>query len=297
VLCSRVVLKMSSFLGRETSIHLTKGDPTTDNVIYFTADNISPHFCVGGAPNGGYMMVIAYSAMAQSVPDLPFPIVFNTLFLNRCYIGEPADVIVTKLRKTKRQSFLQCVISQRGEVRLHVSGVFGLSGEGPTSVRRRFPGSPIERCVPFINRNPLLPIFNLMDMIVEPGVERSVVPSINKPPYDKGITAGYTTLKDKRDPDFKSLVFFSDCYFPALFCMPELNVHPGTWIPTISLTVQILAPPASGPIYCWNQCTEVINGFANISGEMWDSQKTLVGVMRQTAMVSKMTFQTNKSKL
>jgi len=47
-------------------------------------------------------------------------------------------------------------------------------------------------------------------------------------------------------------------------------------------------------VYVYNKCTEVVNGLIGIEGSMWDSKNNLVGITRQTALVSSMQIGNNK---
>jgi len=280
---------MSFDFDRATAVQLIKGDPKTDKEFHFTAV-ISSEYLIGGAPNGGYITAHCVSAIQQVVSH-PHLIVLNIYFLNRCVAEESVQIIVTKIRETKRQTAVQAVIIQDGSERVRVSGIFSEYGQGPNSVRRTFPGSSFDDCKRFRSLSDLR-IYHTLNVNMEPGCERPFTEKNTT--FNRGLVAGYFSFPDGRKPDSKALVLFADSCFPSLYSMQEIKVRVSTWVPTLSMTIQLFAHPAPGPVYSWNTCREVVGGFANIEGELWDSEKRLVGVVHQTAMVSTMSIFTNK---
>eukprot|EP00026_Physarum_polycephalum_P015035 Phypoly_transcript_15618.p1 GENE.Phypoly_transcript_15618~~Phypoly_transcript_15618.p1 ORF type:complete len:283 (+),score=28.97 Phypoly_transcript_15618:57-905(+) len=275
---------------RYTKVRLVAGDVRKDNELEFSV-HITSRFNVGGTANGGYLTAICVAALQESLAH-PHPCVTTTYFLNRCFTDQDAQVFVSKLRISKRQSIAQARIVQQGEERVRVLGNFTTFDKSNpmTTVRRPFPGNPIEKCTKQVVDPVVLPVFARGDYIMEEQSRKLW----NGSRDNSGVTATYLRFADGREPDLKGLSYFSDALYPAPFNIQDVGDLVNTWVPTLELTVQYFAVPAPGYVYLYNKCTEIVNGAVGVEGSIWDSQKNLVAVTRQTALVSSMNIANNK---
>eukprot|EP00026_Physarum_polycephalum_P013135 Phypoly_transcript_13507.p1 GENE.Phypoly_transcript_13507~~Phypoly_transcript_13507.p1 ORF type:complete len:283 (+),score=20.54 Phypoly_transcript_13507:144-992(+) len=275
---------------RYTKVQLVAGDLQKDNELEF-AVHITSKFNIGGSANGGYLSAICVSALQESLSH-PHPSVTTTYFLNRCYTDQDAQVFVSKIRITKRQSIAQARIVQQGEERVRMLANFTtFDASSPlTTVRRPFPGNPIEKCTKQESDPAVLQVYARGDYLMEEQTRKHY----NGAKDHSGVAATYLRFKDGREPDLKALSYFCDAIYPALCNIHEIGDLFKFWIPTLELTVQYFAVPAPGYVYVHNKCTEIVNGSVGVEGSIWDSQKNLVAVTRQTALVSSLNISNNK---
>ena len=93
--------------------------------------------------------------------------------------------------------------------------------------------------------------------------------------------SGWIRFVDDRAPDGKALALFADGFPPS----PLSYLGAIGWVPTIELTVHVLAKPAAGWIQAQFKTDSLKNGRMIESGALWDSNGTLVAQSRQLGLV------------
>jgi len=104
----------------------------------FTAE-VEPKWNIGSAPNGGYLLSIALSALRRELPH-PDPVAVSAHFAGRISPGR-IEVGVDTFRVGKGHSTGVAWLEQEGQRRVHVTGTFGDLGamDGPTIVHAERP--------------------------------------------------------------------------------------------------------------------------------------------------------------
>ncbi len=232
---------------------------------------------IGSAPNGGYLLSIALSALRETLPH-PDPVAVSAHYPNRVGPG-PVEVGVETIRAGTRHSTGVAWLEQGGERRVHVTATFGDLGalDGPTIVQAERPEIPgPEGCIPAAG--PMVPEFiKQFDMRLTPESAGFAVGLRS----GRGLMEGWVRFEDGREPDSLSLPLFADSFPPTMFHLLE-QVQ---WVPTIELTVHGRQRPAAGWLQCRFQTRYVIGGYLEEDGEIWDRDGVLVALSRQLAMV------------
>jgi acyl-CoA thioesterase len=241
----------------------------------FTA-HVEPVWNIGNAPNGGYLLSIALSGVAQSLPH-PHPFAVSAHYPSRIEPG-PAEVRVEVVRVGKGSSTAHARLVQDGEARVLVTATYGdldrLSG--PTSIQAERPDfPPPDECIRAMGPN--APVFmQQFDLRLTP---ETAAWAVTKP---SGVAeaAGWNRFADGREPDPACLPLMSDSFPPTVF-----NVVPSLWVPTIELTVHVRGRPAPGWLQCRFRTRYLIDGYLEEDGEIWDSTGRLVALSRQMAKI------------
>lgn len=239
---------------------------------------VRPEWIVGEAPNGGYLVCIALSALGRTLPQ-PDPFAVSAHFPTRTVPG-PAEVRVQTIRAGRSLSTGVATLEQEGRPCMHVTATYGdLSAiDGPTAVladRPEFP--PPEGCVPAVGPS-APPLARQFDLRLTP---ESTMWAVGRP---TGVAemAGWIRLAGGRPPDPLSLALFADAFPPTVF-----NVVPMTWVPTIELTVHVRARPVHGWLQARFGTRYLISGYLEEDGELWDESGKLVALSRQLARVGR----------
>jgi acyl-CoA thioesterase len=230
---------------------------------------------IGSAPNGGYLVSIALSALGRTLAH-PDPVAVSAHYPSRVSPG-PVEVSVRTLRAGRGHSTGTAVLEQDGEPRVLVTGTFGdLEGpDGPTIVQGARPDiPPPDACVPATG--PIAPEFiRRFDMRLTPESAGFAVGLRS----GRGLMEGWVRFADGREPDSASLPLFADSFPPTMFQLVE-KVQ---WVPTIELTVHGRGRPAPGWLQCRFVTRYVIGGYLEEDGEIWDGAGALVALSRQLA--------------
>jgi acyl-CoA thioesterase len=237
---------------------------------------IDPKWTIVGAPNGGYLISIALSALGQMLPH-PDPFAVSAHFPSRTEPGE-ASVEAEVVRSGRTHSTAAARIVQNGAPRVHVVATFGDfdAVAGPSLVREPVPSFPApDECVRAAG--PVAPEFiKQVDLRLTPDTAVWATGT----PSGVAEMCGWTRFADEREPDTRSLVLFADSFPPTAF-----NVGPAVWVPTLELTVHVRGRPAPGWLQCRFQTRYLIDGYLEEDGEIWDSEGRLVALSRQLARV------------
>jgi acyl-CoA thioesterase len=238
---------------------------------------VEPKWNIGSAPNGGYLLSIALSALRETLPH-PDPVAVSAHYPNRVSPG-PVDVVAETIRAGAGHSTGVARLEQDHEQRVLVTATFGdlSSLDGPTIVQAERPEIPDpDGCVPA--KGPELPEFiKQFDMRLTPESAGFAVGLRS----GRGLMEGWIRFEDGREPDSFSLPLFADSFPPTMFHLVE-NLK---WVPTIELTVHDRGRPAPGWLQCRFQTRYVIGGYLEEDGEIWDQTGALVALSRQLAKV------------
>ncbi len=236
--------------------------------------DISPIWNIFGVPNGGYLATVGLAGVARVVPH-PDLLSVSAYYPSKTDPGEE-EISAEALRIGKRVSTAVGRVEQGGEVRMHVTAMYGdLSlARGPTHLsepRPEFP--PPEECVKA--EGPLAPDFlHQFDMWLTPESAGWATGH----PSGRAEMSGWARFVDGRPPDPASMPLFADCLPPAIF-----NLEQPAWTPTLELTVHVRARPVPGWLQLRFITRYLQNGFLEEDGEIWDEVGTLVGLSRQLA--------------
>ncbi len=235
---------------------------------------IEPRWNIAGAPNGGYLLSVALSAIGRELPH-PHPFAVSAHYTSRTENG-PAEVAAEVMRVGRGSSTARATLAQSGTPRVLVTATYGdLDAiHGPTSIqadRPEFP--PPDGCVAAVGPN--APEFlQQFDMRLTPGTAAWATTG----PSGVAEASGWIRFADGREPDPACLPLMSDAFPPSVF-----NLAPSSWVPTIELTVHVRTRPAPGWLRCRFRTRYLIDGYLEEDGEIWDSTGRLVALSRQMA--------------
>lgn len=243
---------------------------------------LTDRWSIGTAPNGGYLAVITTKCLAASLPH-PDPFSVTTHFLATARPG-PAEVQVEVIRAGRGHSTAQARLLQNGTEVLRSIGVFGdLSTlSGPTHVTSQPPVlPPPEECERGrAGPTSALSIADRLDMAMKPGAVSWMKGAHSGDPE----LSGWVRLRDGREPDATSLIFFADAFPPPVLNLATVRTP---WVPTLELTVHVRARPAPGYLAARFTTRALIAGYLEEDGELWDSTGQLVAISRQLARVQR----------
>ena len=243
-----------------------------DGLGRFIAE-VTDRWNIGIAPNGGYLVSVALSALRASVSK-PDPVAVSALFPSRAQPGA-ARVDVDVLRRGGHDSAV-ARMTQSDDTRVFVTATFGDLGAatGPTAVleeRPEFP--PPEECVK-AEGGPAPEFVKRFDMRLTPD---TAVWATSKP-SGRAEMCGWIRFSDGREPDTAALPLIADSFPPTLF-----NLMSTGWVPTLEFTVHVRGRPAPGWLQCRFRTRYLIEGYLEEDGEVWDSAGNLVALSRQLA--------------
>jgi acyl-CoA thioesterase len=242
---------------------------------------VSAGWSIGAAPNGGYLTMLVVRAMAEAI-GMPDPFTTTVHFLRVATPG-PARIEIEIVRRGRGHATAVARLIQDGGEVLRAITTFGdlaaLSGRGGPTVEHIGPPAmpPPEACESG-RAGPTsdLSIAERVDMRMRPG---SVTWTADHK-SDVAELAGYARLRDGREPDALSLLFFADAFPP-----PVLNLEAASarWVPTLELTVHVRRRPSPGWIRAVFRTRALIDGYLEEDGEIFDASGALVAMSRQLA--------------
>lgn len=240
---------------------------------------ITDRWSIGSAPNGGYLAMIATRAIAAVLPA-PDPFSVTTHFLAVARPG-PAELVTEVVRAGRGHSTAQARMLQEGREVLRTIAVFGDLGalEGPTVVKPQPPELPeMDACERSRPAPSAATIGERLDMALAPGATAW----LEGRHAERGELGGWVRLRDGREPDALSLVFFADAFPPPVLDFAAVSTP---WVPTLELTVHVRARPAPGPLRAWFRTRALVRGYLEEDGELWDASGALVAMSRQLARI------------
>jgi len=231
---------------------------------------------IGGNANGGYVIALAARAMADAVGRPPLTLTAHYLSPGK---PGPVEIAVDVLRLGRRMATVRAAMRSAGTDVLALLGTFADQTPGGPSLIVGAPPElpPIDECVQAAPP-------------VDSGFHHRVRSSVR--PVDAGFrdgqpsgTAemlGWFELPDDQPIDAFGLLMAADAFAPVVF---NSGRFPVGWSPTLELTVHVRGVPAPGPLRCRFFSTFIENGMFDESGEIWDSEGTLVAHSRQLALI------------
>ncbi len=244
--------------------------------------DLATRWNVGRHPNGGYLLaVVARQLLATATR--PDPLTMTAHYLSPVAAG-PATVGVEIVRAGRTQATVAGTLHQGGKEMLRVLGAVGdlATRTGPTLGGDDAPALPDPaQCVSLADRlahGPAGPrsVTNALrryDLRVDPA--SSFGRDVDAP---CALTA-WVRFADGTEPTTLGLLALADAFVPTTL----LSANVG-WVPTVELTVHVLARPAPGWLRAHVATRAVRDGLLDEDGELWDAGGALVARFRQLAV-------------
>jgi acyl-CoA thioesterase len=244
---------------------------------------VSDRWSIGPYPNGGYLLLIALSAIREELPH-PDPFTVTAHYLTPMAHG-PVDVEVERIRNGRAHSTAMARMLQDGRERVRILANYGdhTASRGATHVQAQQPPMPPpDECV---DAGPPQPMPNGLVAAIRDRIEWRIAPGtagwMRGERTGRAEVGGWVRFADGRPIDTHTLPLVVDAIPPAVF-----DVSPGGWVPTLELTVHVRARPAPGWMRCWFKTRFLIDGYLEEDGEVWDEQGRLVAISRQLARLN-----------
>ncbi len=234
---------------------------------------------IGGNPNGGYLLSIVTSAIAECVGHQD-PLSFTTHYLRPGVPDTDCEITVDVVRTGRTLTTVRATVIQEGKQRLEVMAAYG-DLDTPvgfdSDITVPMPEMPVpEACIPRSGDLQSIDIamVNKIDVLLHPEQAR---------PGDSNLPemSGWIAFKDGRPADTRALLLFCDTFPPS----PISKLGPVGWVPTIELTVHIRRRPAPGWVLGKFVTDDLVEGRMIESGWLWDSEGQLVAQCRQIGLV------------
>ncbi len=238
--------------------------------------HVDPRWNIAEAPNGGYLLSMALTAIRAEVPH-PHPFAVSAHYPQRTANG-PAEITTEVVRVGRGSTTARATLFQEGTARVLVTATFGDldAMRGPTAIQAERPTfPPPDECVHAVG--PVAPPFmQQFDLRLTPETASWAVSH----PSGVAEAAGWIRFADGREPDPDCLPLMADSFPPTVF-----NLMPAAWVPTIELTVHVRGRPTPGWLQCRFRTRYLIEGYLEEDGEIWDSDGRLVALSRQMARI------------
>jgi acyl-CoA thioesterase len=232
---------------------------------------------LGGTPNGGYLLALSLSALAEDSP-LPDPLVASATYLRPPAVG-PATIHTETVRAGRRVTTREARLVQDGEEAVRVVASFAdLAGaDGPTIELGSPPRLPPPEQTPDLLNGGSMPGVSVTEH-VEYRLADPPGWAVGRPGGEPAIEF-WMRFRSGRDADLKALALLVDGAAPAVL---DLGVSGSA---TIQLTVHLRAHPAPGWLACRASTRHVAGGYHEEDFEIWDSGGVLVAQSRQLALL------------
>ena len=248
-----------------------------DDVLW--RGHVSSAWNIGTNPNGGYLLSLVTSALADALPH-PDPISITTHYLRPGIADAPCDIRVEIVRTGRTLSTARATLLQDGNERLVALAAYG-NLEQPAGIDREI--SPPAPSVP----GPELCQARSggaqgVGLAIAERVDARLLPDFIEPGHaGRAEVAGWIRLSDGREPDARALHLFSDAFPPSPFGL----LGPVGWVPTVELTVHVRRRPVPGWVQARFVTDDLQMGRMIESGWLWDSAGNLVAQSRQIGLV------------
>jgi hypothetical protein len=243
------------------------------------AGNVHSGWTIGGKPNGGYLLamlgraatavgphehVMAASAHYLRSPE-PGPVRIEAEVLRG---GRSASQVVARMTQGEQL----CVESLITTTRLEPDSKAYWSAGTPEPGRATLDES---MRLPSVAPNGVrVAMLEHVDLRVEP----ASLGFAQNAPSGRGELYGWLSLLDGEDFDPTSLLYAVDAFPPATF-----DIELTGWVPTLELTVYVLALPAPGPVRVLQKAHAIDGQRLDEGCWVWDSTGRLVARGNQLA--------------
>lgn len=236
--------------------------------------SLHERWTIGPVPNGGYVVGVMLSAV-RAVSVHGDPLTTTAHFLSPTTAG-PVQVQTEVVKPGRSTTTVMSGLIQEERQRVRMITTLGdlASRSGPS---HRFLEPPV-LAGPFEERRStsMQSFPENFDFRIPTTVSGGIVGE----PTGEAEIGGTMAFVDGRAPDLLSLPTFADGFPPVAF-----NLGHMAWTPTIELTVHFWNHPAPGPLTVWLHSGVVEHGYHDESGDLWDSEGTLVARSRQLALI------------
>lgn len=261
-------------------MHLFDSDMTlrpTGNGKY--AGRVSDHWSHRGIVNGGFLLALAYKAMAHQGRK------HGCLVVTGNYSGKTSpgelELLVESISSTKNFDRFEARLLQESKECLRAFGTFSSRG-GDT---RELPGAenpedllPPEQCTPLPNPGNTR-LFDTMDIRLDPRNTGWLSGNLSS----DAVQRGWIAFREPREFDAPAIVMAADCFPPAV--MEALG--PAEWIPTVEYSVQVRSLPGVKALRGIFRTRYVTGEMIEEDGVLCAPNGSLVALSRQTALYRK----------
>lgn len=238
---------------------------------------IQPGWDIGGNANGGYLIALAASAMAQHAgrPDVA---TITAHYLRPAPPG-PVTVAADLVKAGRRFTTVRATLDS-GLPLLALLGSFTdhreRHDERTVSFEDEPDFPPPDRCLRIDPTDTFPPpIMGRVDLRLHPE------DNFYDGPTGRPTIRGWVKLADDEPWTTGGLLLAADVFPPTVF-----NADVGlAWVPTIELTVHVRSRPSPGWLKCAFVSRFVTGGFVEEDGLIWDSRGSLVAQSRQLALL------------
>ena len=231
---------------------------------------------IGSVANGGYVLALVGRALSEAL-NQPDPLSINAFYLAPVALGE-VEVAVESLSETRSTHFASADLKQEGQLKLRATAAYSdldrLSGPNWTNVAPpEVPGFDDVAALTMSH----LEIHQSIDLRMVQGAEVFTDGQTN----GSGEFVAWLAHKDGAAPGPIDLLMFADIMPPPIFTIYGAY----GWVPTVELTAQVRCKPAAGPLLARHTTRQVTRGVAETDTEIWDIERALVAMARQTYKV------------
>ena len=251
--------------------------------------NINTGWWIIRGPNGGYLAAILAKAAADAVADANRPLrSLNIHFLRPPEEG-PAEVQTVIERAGRTLTTVSVRLMQNGKLQALATAAHAVPRETGGFVHAQMPDvrppEEYEERPPPPDRD--LPPLNAR---YEQRFAIGVMPFSEEKLTREARSGGWIRLKEPRVWDAAEIAAISDAWPPAVFTSNEMPPTAGG-VPTVDLTVHILAPEALANlapdafVLVDFRTRAVQGGYFEEDGEIWSAGGTLLAQARQLGVV------------
>lgn len=229
---------------------------------------------IGPVPNGGYVMALMLSAALAS-SDHADPLTATAHFLSPTAAG-PVEAEVEVVKPGRSTTTAMVGLHQEGRERVRMLCTLG-DMDARSGPRHCFLAPPVLEAPFETRRSTEMQNFpENFDFRIPVSMSGGIIGE----PTGEAVIGGTMAFADGRPPDLLALPTIADGFPPTAF-----NLGHVAWTPTIELTVHFWNRPAPGPLTVWLESGIVEHGFHDESGDVWDSEGSLVARSRQLALI------------
>lgn len=241
---------------------------------------VHPGWDILGNANGGYLLVVAARAavLATGKPD---PLTITAHYLAPAKAG-PLEAEVDVKRIGGRHATASVTVSADGRdamVVLVTTTDLG-SAQGPLHIDSTPPDlpDPVD-CFRLTTEQGAPSMMDEVDLRLHPDDTGPRGPGSRNPGLPR--IRGWFRLGEGQETDTLGVLQASDAFPPTI-----LNADlPMAWVPTVELTTEVRARPASEWLACSFSTRFIQGGYLEEDGEIWDEEGTLVAQSRQLALM------------